>query len=96
MDKQTVAKVAKLARLKITDEEQAKYADQLGSIFGLIEQLNEVNTDNIEPMTSAIPHAGHWRKDEHNDGDDAARVLSNAPETAEGFFVVPKVIEGVE
>ncbi len=93
MDKQTVAKVANLARLHTSEEDNERLAGELSAIFDWIEQLNEIDTENVEPMTSAIPHDGHWRKDEVSDGGIQDKVLENAPEDAEGFFVVPKVIE---
>ena len=93
MDKETVAKVARLARIKVTDEELDKYAPQLSHIMGWIEQLSEVNTDNVEPLPSPVDIALPLRKDEINDGGYAEDVLANAPETMEGFFVVPKVVE---
>jgi len=94
MDKATVARTAKLARLHIEEKEQERLAGQLSQIFGLIEKLNEVNTDNVAPMVSAIPHDGHWRTDAVTDGGKASEIVANAPDATENFFVVPKVVDG--
>lgn len=93
MDKATVKKVATLARLAVTEEEQEKYAAQLGGIFKWIEQLNEVNTDNVKPLASVIDLPLTLRPDIVNDGGKQDEILANAPEATEGFFVVPKIIE---
>lgn len=93
IDKNTVRKVAGLARLRLTDAEMEKYAGQLNNIMGFVEQLNEVNTDNVEPLPSPVDMALPLRRDEVTDGGDPDAVLSNAPEAMEGFYVVPKVVE---
>lgn len=93
IDKNTVKKVAGLARLRLTDAEMEKYTGQLNNIMGFIEQLNEVNTDNVVPLPSPVDMALPLRKDAVTDGDCADAVLSNAPEAVEGFYVVPKVVE---
>ena len=93
MDKQTVLKVAKLARLKIDDARAEVLATDLGGIFKWIEQLNEVKTDGVEPMTSVVKQAAWRRPDEITDGNRQADIVANAPETVDGFFVVPKVVE---
>ncbi|MDB5490708.1 MAG: gatC [Micavibrio sp.] len=93
MDKATVKKVATLARLHVTEEEQEKYAAQLGGIFKWIEQMSEVNTDNVKPLSSVIDLPTPLRKDEVTDGGIQDDILANAPEAVEGFFVVPKVVE---
>ncbi len=93
IDKETVQKVAGLARIKVTDAEQEKLAPQLSHIIGWIEQLSEVNTDNVEPLANVVDITPPLRKDEVTDGGYPADVLANAPEELEGFFVVPKVIE---
>lgn len=93
MDKQTVLKVARLARLKVDDARAEELASSLGGLFKWIEQLNEVKTDGVEPMTSVIAHAAYRRPDEVTDGNRQAEILANAPDSAEGFFVVPKVVE---
>tara|TARA_B100000686_G_scaffold354924_1_gene468235 strand:+ start:3440 stop:3727 length:288 start_codon:yes stop_codon:yes gene_type:complete len=88
-----VAKVAKLARIKITEAEQQKFAGELTGIMNWIEQLSEVDTDGIEPMTSVVDTKLYRREDKITDGDRRDDVLANAPEAQEGFFVVPKVVE---
>ena len=93
IDKQTVAKVARLARIKITDEELDHYAPQLSGIIDWIEQLSEVDTDNTEPLPSPVNIPLRLRKDEITDGGYADDVLANAPEEMENFYVVPKVVE---
>jgi len=96
LDKTTVKDIAKLARIKITGDEVERLADDLTNIFDWIEQLKEVDTDNIEPMTSVIDMVMPSRIDEVNDGNDVDRVLQNAPNRPAGgqnFYTVPKVIE---
>lgn len=88
-----VAKVASLARIKMSDEELEKYAPQLSNIIGFVEQLGEVDTDNVEPLASVVDIALSLRSDDVTDGKIRDKVLANAPETLEDFFVVPKVVE---
>jgi len=92
IDKATVAKVAHLARIKTTDEEREHFAKEISNIMQWIEQLSEVDTDGIEPMTSVVDVELYKRKDEVTDGGIQDKILKNAPETIEGFFVVPKVL----
>jgi aspartyl-tRNA(Asn)/glutamyl-tRNA(Gln) amidotransferase subunit C len=93
MDKQTVLKVATLARLKIDDARAEALAKDFDGLFKWIEQLNEVNTDGVKPMTSVSGQAAYRRPDVVTDGDKQAEIVANAPESSEGFFVVPKVVE---
>ena len=93
IDKATVAKIARLARIKIADEKLEPLAGELNNILGWVEQLDEVNTDNIQPMASPVDAKLRWRSDEVNDGAKADSVLKNAPKAEYGFFTVPKVIE---
>jgi len=94
IDEKTVRKVAKLARIALPEERVAPMAAELNGIMAWIEQLNEVNIDGVEPMTSAVEGLSlPMREDVVTDGGDASRVLSNAPKTVDGFFVVPKVVE---
>lgn len=93
MDKQTVLKVAKLARLKLDDARADEMANSLSGLFKWIDQLQEVNTDGVEPMTSVSGQKAFRRADVITDGNKQADVLANAPEAKEGFFVVPKVVE---
>lgn len=90
---ETVAKVAKLARIKITEAEEQKFAGELTGIMNWIEQLSEVDTEGVAPMTSVVEVKLHQREDEITDGGYVEKILSNAPEAQEGFFVVPKVVE---
>ena len=93
IDKDTAARVANLARISIPDEELENVAKELSNIIGFMEQLNEVNVDNVEPMTSVTPTVLKKRADVVNDGNQQSKVLSNAPNTREGFFAVPKVVD---
>ena len=88
-----VKKIAHLARLYLTDKELAEQEEKLGTILTWVEQLSEVNTDGVEPMTSVVEVQLRWRKDEITDGGCAERVIKNAPESDDGFFTVPKVLE---
>jgi len=93
IDAATVRKVARLARIAEPEEKLEALTKELNGIMTWIEQLNEVNTDGVEPMTSAVAAALPMRDDVVTDGGDAGKVLSNAPKTVDGFFVVPKVVE---
>ena len=93
IDAATVRKVARLARINEPEERLEPLARELTGIMAWIEQLNEVDTDGVEPMTSAVHTPLPMRDDIVTDGGDAARVLANAPRTKDGFFVVPKVVE---
>jgi len=93
VDAATVKKIASLARIAITDEEVAKIAPELDNILGWIEQLGEVNTSSVEPMTAVIANTLRLRDDVVTDGGKRDAVLANAPQAEHGFFTVPKVIE---
>lgn len=93
IDAATVRKVARLARIAEPDEKLEPLAKELSAILDWIEQLNEVDTDGVEPMTSAVHTPLPMRDDVVTEGGDPAKVLSNAPKTINNFFVVPKVVE---
>ncbi len=93
VDKATVAKIARLARLRVPEENLDGLAGELSNILGWIEQLNELNTDGVEPMTSVVAMSLPKRDDVVTDGGRAEDVVRNAPETVGGYFVVPKVVE---
>jgi aspartyl-tRNA(Asn)/glutamyl-tRNA(Gln) amidotransferase subunit C len=93
IDAATVRRVAKLARIAEPEERLEPLARELSAIISFIEQLDEVDTDGVEPMTSAVHVTLPMREDVVADGGDAERVLLNAPKSDQGFFVVPKVVE---
>lgn len=93
MDIQTVKKVATLARLEMNESELEAVRAKLGNIMKFVEQLGEVNTDNVEPLANVVDIKLRLREDIVNDGNMQDKVLANAPETMEGFFVVSKVVE---
>jgi aspartyl-tRNA(Asn)/glutamyl-tRNA(Gln) amidotransferase subunit C len=93
MDKETVRKVAKLAALDLSDKELDQVAPRLSSIIDWIEQLNEVDTDNVEPLANVANIELRLRPDEITDGGYPDKVLANAPEKTQGFFVVPKIVD---
>ena len=93
IDAATVKKVARLARIREPEERLEILAQELSSIMQWIDQLAEVDTDGVEPMTSVVHAKLPMREDVVTDGGDAARVLANAPRAEKGFFVVPKVVE---
>jgi len=93
IDAATVKKVARLARIREPEERLESLAQELSSIMQWIDQLAEVDTDGVEPMTSVVHAKLPMREDVVTDGGDAARVLANAPRAERGFFVVPKVVE---
>ncbi len=89
----TVKKIAKLARIKVTDQETKSLEGELSSILTWVEQLNEVDTDDVEPLTSVVETTMKKREDVVTDGGYASRVTKNAPLSEDNFFVVPKVVE---
>ena len=94
VDKSTVVHIAQLARIRVPEEELDGLAAELSNILGWVEQLSEVDTEGVAPMSSVIEGMElRPRKDQVTDGECRDAVLSNAPETTDGFFVVPKVIE---
>lgn len=88
-----VRHIANLARIAMSEEEVERLAPELNAIIGWVEQLGEVDTDGIEPLTAVIEQKLRLRGDAVNDGNCRDEVLANAPEAAHGFFAVPKVIE---
>ena len=93
VDIETVRRVARLARIAVTDEEAERMSGELNRILGFVEQLNEVDVSGVEPMTSVIPFAIKKRPDVVTDGGKAEDIVANAPATVENFFLVPKVVE---
>jgi len=93
VNEDTVRKIARLARIKVKDEEVAPLARELSQILAWIEQLNEVDTAKVAPLASTVDAKLPWRKDVVSDGGYPEKILANAPEGVEGFFAVPKVVE---
>ena len=93
VDKDTVAKIARLARIRVGEEQQAALAGELSNILGWIEQLNELDTAGVEPMTSVVDRKLPQRADVVDDGGYPEKIVRNAPEAAYGYFTVPKVVE---
>ncbi|MBL27711.1 MAG: Asp-tRNA(Asn)/Glu-tRNA(Gln) amidotransferase GatCAB subunit C [Rhodospirillaceae bacterium] len=93
LDKSTVARIANLARIEVPESDLEPLAGELSSILTWIEQLSEVDVEGVQPMTSVAPMNLKQREDEVTDGGRAADVVANAPETVDGYFLVPKVIE---
>lgn len=93
VDKKTVSKVARLARIAVPEDRLEPMATELNTILAWIEQLNEVDVEGVEPMTTPVAMELPMRDDVVTDGNIRDQVLSNAPRTEYGFFVVPKVVE---
>jgi aspartyl-tRNA(Asn)/glutamyl-tRNA(Gln) amidotransferase subunit C len=93
IDAKTVKRVGRLARIRIEDSEVDKYAAELNTILGFVEQLGEVDVTGVEPMTSVTPMQLRRREDKVTDGGYAEKIVANAPLTEDNFFMVPKVIE---
>jgi len=93
VDQSTVRKIASLARIKVDEEDLPRLEGELNSILKWIEMLGEVNTDNVEPMTSAVHMEMKKRDDVVNRGGCADDIVANAPLSEDHFFAVPKVVE---
>jgi aspartyl-tRNA(Asn)/glutamyl-tRNA(Gln) amidotransferase subunit C len=93
VDLATVKRVARLARIAVSDDDAERMTGELNVILGFVEQLDEVDVAGVEPMTSVTPMAMKKRADEVTDGGKAADIVANAPASMENFFLVPKVVE---
>lgn len=93
VNKETLSKIAHLARLEFNETEAEKMVADLGSIITFVEKLNEVNTDGVEPLTTMSHEVNAWRKDEIKQELPPAEVFKNAPQHDGAFFRVPKVLE---
>jgi aspartyl-tRNA(Asn)/glutamyl-tRNA(Gln) amidotransferase subunit C len=93
IDKDKIKHISKLARISVDEKNIDALAKDLSKIFNFIEQLNELNTDKVQPLSSILNEQLRSRKDEINDGKMRKKILENSPQKNEEFFVVPKVIE---
>ena len=93
IDKDKIKQISKLARISVDEKKIDDLTKDLSSIFKFIEQLNELNTDKVEPLSSILNEPLRSRKDVINDGKIRDKILENSPKKNEEFFVVPKVIE---
>ncbi len=93
VDTATVRRVARLARIAVSDQDVATMEGELNAILGFVEQLGEVDVTGVEPMTSVIPMQMKKRQDAVTDGHKAADIVANAPATEDNYFLVPKVVE---
>ncbi|MDC3022397.1 Asp-tRNA(Asn)/Glu-tRNA(Gln) amidotransferase subunit GatC [Pelagibacteraceae bacterium] len=93
IDKNTINKIARLSRIKLDDKESEDYIKDLNSILDWVEQLNEVNTENVEPLSNISSSILPKREDISKDTNTSEEILENAPDKLEGFFAVPKVVE---
>ena len=93
IDLKTIKHISKLSRISVDDEKAKKLAGDMNSIFDFIEKLNELNTDNVEPLTSVAETTLKLRVDEIKSGNIREQVLKNSPDENEDFFVVPRVVE---
>jgi len=93
VDAATVRRIAHLARIAVAENEVEHLKDEINAMLAFVEQLQEVNVEGVEPMTSVTPMAMKKRHDTVTDGNDAEAVLKNAPRSDDNFFLVPKVVE---
>ena len=93
VDSTTVRRIARLARIKVADDEIEHLKDELSAMLAFVEQLSEVDVSGVEPMTSVMPMKMRQRTDQVTDGGIAADILANAPVRQDDFFMVPKVVE---
>ena len=93
IDAQQVRKVAKLARLALTDAEIEEFTGQLGAILGYVEKMNELDTAEVEPLAHCLPISNVFRADEVRESLGTEKTLANAPDSDGPFFKVPKILE---
>jgi len=93
IDTDTARRVAHLARIRVSEERLPALSEELSAVLAFMEQLSEIDTDGVEPMTSVTPMNLKRRADVITDGSRQDDILANAPDAREGFFAVPKVVE---
>ncbi|MBB3902690.1 Asp-tRNA(Asn)/Glu-tRNA(Gln) amidotransferase subunit GatC [Methylobacterium brachythecii] len=93
VDEKTVRRIAHLARIAVADEDVAPLQGELNAILAFVEQLNEVDVEGVQPMTSVTPMVMKKRVDTVTEGGRAADIVANAPDTEDNYFLVPKVVE---
>ena len=93
VDLATVRRIARLARIALTEDEVPHLQNELNSILAFVEALSAVDVEGVEPMTSVMPMAMRLRADIVTDGEIAAAIVANAPISEDHFFMVPKVVE---
>jgi aspartyl-tRNA(Asn)/glutamyl-tRNA(Gln) amidotransferase subunit C len=93
IDAETIRRVARLARIAVREDEVAHLQGEVNAVLAFVEQLNEVNVEGVEPMTSVTPMEMKKRADVVTDGDIVDDILANAPATENHFFLVPKFVE---
>ena len=93
IDLKTIKHISKLSRISVDEQKAEKLAGDLNSIFKFIEKLNELNTNNVEPLTSVAETTLKFRADEVKNQNIREQIIKNSPEDNEDFFVVPKVVE---
>ena len=93
IDLKTIKHISKLSRISVDEKKAEKLAGDLNSIFNFIEKLNELNTDNVQPLTSVSETTLKFISDEVKNQNIRAQIIKNSPEDNEDFFVVPKVVE---
>jgi aspartyl-tRNA(Asn)/glutamyl-tRNA(Gln) amidotransferase subunit C len=93
VDANTVKRIGRLARIRIEETEVAAYQEELNAILGFVAQLEEIDVDGVEPMTSVTPMTLRRRDDVVTDGGYADKIVQNAPLSEDNFFMVPKVVE---
>ena len=93
IDLKTIKHISKLSRISVDEQKAEKLAGDLNSIFEFIEKLNELKTDNVEPLTSVTETTLKFRSDEIKSKNIREQIIKNSPEDNEDFFVVPKVVE---
>ena len=93
VDTNTVKRVAKLARIRVSEDDATRMTGELNAILGFVEQLDEVNIEGVEPLTSVVEQTMKKRVDGITDGNKAADITRNAPASEDNFFMVPKVVE---
>ena len=93
IDQEQVRKVAKLSRLELTDQEVQEFTGQLGAILEYVEKMNELDTNNVEPLAHCLPISNIFRQDSIIKSLGTEKTLSNAPDRDESFFKVPKILD---
>ena len=93
VDEATVRRIARLARISVSDDEAQAIQGELNTILDWVEQLNEVKVEGVEPMTSVVEMSMKMRDDEVADGECPEKVIANAPANQDHFYLVPKVVE---